>query len=460
MSQSRGIRRRGPSGAVFVAALVIACFALPAAPAPAASEPRGEVVRTPLVPPAGPRNERPSEPAPVTRPAPPGDSEAADGAIRFLEAKVEDNPGDPTFPTQLGAVCLDRAKRTHDYRHYARAEAALKEAIVCDDKHFEAVVLLGACYLGQHRFREAAGAAGQALGLRPDAPEAIALRGDALLASGETGRAREDYQKLLDAKPDLLAHTRMANLLLAEGDSRSAIESLEAALHAGEDAAAPPALLAWCAVRLGAVHFGAGNWDQADRWYAKALELEDEDPDTLDHRSELLAARGEFNEALDMSARAIRLAPRPEFLQSRGDIYAAMGDATQAFECHEKALAAYLEAAEAGHAHYYHHLVGMFCDVDVLRNPVEAIRWARNDLQARRTVATFDAMAWALYLNDQFEEAAASMDKALRDPTADAHVLHHAGLIYARAGDPVKGRRYLRRAADVNPKFNEFHFHR
>jgi hypothetical protein len=48
----------------------------------------------------------------------------------------------------------------------------------------------------------------------------------------------------------------------------------------------------------------------------------------------------------------------------------------------------------------------------------------------------------------------------MREPTADAHVLYHAGLIYSRAGDNQKGRLYIRRAASANPKFNEFHFHR
>jgi hypothetical protein len=45
-------------------------------------------------------------------------------------------------------------------------------------------------------------------------------------------------------------------------------------------------------------------------------------------------------------------------------------------------------------------------------------------------------------------------------PTADAHVLYHASLIHARAGDPAKGREFLKRAAAANAKFNAFHFHR
>ena len=91
---------------------------------------------------------------------------------------------------------------------------------------------------------------------------------------------------------------------------------------------------------------------------------------------------------------------------------------------------------------------------------ISAARWARRDLQLRQTVSSFDAMAWAMYQAGKFKEAGEWMDKALRDPTADSHVLYHAGLIYARAGDANLGRVYLRKAAQVNPKFNEFNFHR
>ena len=72
--------------------------------------------------------------------------------------------------------------------------------------------------------------------------------------------------------------------------------------------------------------------------------------------------------------------------------------------------------------------------------PPKRIRWARKDLQIRRTVNTFDALAWAFYHDGNDAEATAAMDKALRDKTIDAHVLYHAGLIYSRAGDPAKGR--------------------
>jgi tetratricopeptide (TPR) repeat protein len=414
-----------------------------------------------LVSPSG--AEETSKP-PATAPAPDGDKRnpvaEAEAVIKFHEKRVAELPTDPTAPIRLASALLDLARITHDYKVYPRAEAACKEALKRDPKHFGAMILQGSAYLGQHRFRDAVEAADAALKVRPDAPEALALRGDALLQLGDLTKTREDYEKVLELQPDLVAHSRMAHLQFAEGDADAAAASFDAALAAGEEKAAAPALLAWCLVRVGEFRFRTGDWDEADKWYKRALELSEDDHDVLDHMAELHAARGEYDEALKLSDRAISLSPRPEFQQSRGDIYAVMKKDAEALKCHEKALAAYLEAAEAGHAHYYHHLAGLLCDSDFVRDPAEAIRWAKKDVQIRLTVNTYDALAWAYYHDGNDRDAEATMEKALRDKTIDSHILYHAGLIYSRSGEAAKGRAYLRRAADANPKFNEFHFHR
>ena len=102
----------------------------------------------------------------------------------------------------------------------------------------------------------------------------------------------------------------------------------------------------------------------------------------------------------------------------------------------------------------------MYCDVESLRDPAEALRWARRDVQVRRTVATLTALAWALHLDGRSAEAVSTMDKALRARTTDADILYRAGLVYPRTSEAAKSRLYLRKAAAANPKFQEFHFFR
>ena len=361
---------------------------------------------------------------------------------------------------RLGEVLLARANESHDVEMYARAEAAAREALNRDPKHFGAMVLLGSCHLARHQFREAIDAAGQALAVNPEATDALGLRADALMQTGELIRAREDCERVLAAKPDLFAHARMARLQLAEGDTQAALTSLQDSVAAGERDGAQDAARAWALVRLGELRFRTGDWDDAGRCYDAAMKLREDDADVHDHLAELCAARGEFDQAVAHSDRAIALSPRPAYLHARGDIHAAMKDAEAGHAWHERALAAYLAATEAGHLNYHVPIATLYCESPTLHDPEAAVRWARRATQARRSVDAFAALAWSLYQAGQYDAAADAMDRGLRQRTADAIVLYHAGLIYSRAGDTKKGATYLRRAATANAKFNEFHSRR
>ena len=422
------------------------------------SEPSGIWVRTSLVLLLAVLASRgPSSAAQEGKPA--AAVEAGD-PVAALEAQAKANPADAVAATKLGGALLERARQTRDFQLFARAEATLKGALARDAKHVPAMVLLASCHLDQHRFQQAIEVAGQALAADPESRDALAVRGDAYLQLGELARAREDYEKLFAAKADVLAHARVAGLLYAEGDAQAALESWAAAVQAGEQQKAPPALRGWCLVRQGELQFRTGNWDAAGESYKQAAALDPDDPDVLDHLAELHAARGEFDEALALSDKALGRAARPEFYRGRGDILVAKGDADGAYEWHQKALDAFRAAAAAGYAPAFRQLAAMYCDVESLRRPEEALRWARHDLKIRRTVATLTAMAWAVFHAGKPADAAAQMDKALRVGTIDPDVLYRAGLIYSAAGDANKSRLYLRRAAAANPKFQEFHFDR
>jgi tetratricopeptide (TPR) repeat protein len=382
-------------------------------------------------------------------------------ALAHPAASADPTPVDAPPDDHALKSLFERAKRTQDHRDYARAEAALRDALKRNAKHVPGMILLATCHLDRHRFIEAVELAGSALAAQPDARDALAVRGDAYLQLGELDRAREDYQKLFAAQPDLLAHARMAGLLLAEGDAPAALDAWQAAVKSGERANAPAALRAWCHVRLGELRFRTGNWDAAEDAYRRAEQLAADDPDVLDHLAELHGARGEFDDAIKLSDRAMKSGgQRPEFMRNRGDLCAAAGKADEALTWHDKALAAFVEAAGAGHAPAQRHLASMYCDVESVRDPAEALRWARRDVQVRRTVATLAALAWAQYHDGKPAEAAATMDRALRAKTVDTDILYRAGLIYPQTKDTTKGRLYLRRAAIINPRFQEFHFFR
>jgi tetratricopeptide (TPR) repeat protein len=233
----------------------------------------------------------------------------------------------------------------------------------------------------------------------------------------------------------------------------------EKALAAVRQSPSPsPEIAAWCLVQSGQLAFNTGQWSAAEKNYEAALAERPDDTSALEHLGELRAAQEKYEEATALYEKAIARTPRPEFWQALGDVYAAMGKLTEAGTWHRRARDAYLKNAAEGNAHYFHHLTGFFSDTE--ENPVEALKWARRDLEVRHTAAAEDALAWALYRGGEFAQAAEMTKNILGRGAKDAHILAHAGMIFLAAGESAQGKELLADAARMNPRHNSFHVHR
>ena len=91
---------------------------------------------------------------------------------------------------------------------------------------------------------------------------------------------------------------------------------------------------------------------------------------------------------------------------------------------------------------------------------MEAVKWARKDLAMRGSSTAHDGLAWALYRAGEYEESKREIEAALATGIKDAHVLHHAGLIFSAAGDLARGQKFLAETEALNPSYNKFHVHR
>jgi tetratricopeptide (TPR) repeat protein len=215
---------------------------------------------------------------------------------------------------------------------------------------------------------------------------------------------------------------------------------------------------AWVELQRGLLSLGRGryaaaadHYDRAGRAYS-GYWLVDE------HVAELCAARGRFDDAVALYQRVITRAPRPEVQQQFGDLYAFIGKPDLAKPWHDKALAGYLESADRGDVHYFHHLAAFYADV--AQDGREAVKWATRDVELRRNYATEDALAWALYRDGQTSEALGASGRALAYGISDAHLFFHAAMIHLAAGRTSDGQRLLRQTAEVNPGYKNFHVHR
>lgn len=65
-----------------------------------------------------------------------------------------------------------------------------------------------------------------------------------------------------------------------------------------------------------------------------------------------------------------------------------------------------------------------------------------------------DTLAWCLYKQGRFDEAATMIRRALRYNTPEPAIHFHAGMIHAALGDRAAARQSLYHALNLNPDFD------
>ncbi|HEY2144315.1 MAG TPA: tetratricopeptide repeat protein [Candidatus Udaeobacter sp.] len=388
--------------------------------------------------------------------------QCADAALSFLENRVRSDRDDFIAQNQLAARYLDLLSSTGDDAYLAKARRAAEASVASGvpELNNAGLAALARVQIASHQF---AAARDTARGLRRLAPTksfSFGILGDALLELGDYDEAAACFDQLAKAEPASIdSETRLARLALVRGELDRARQHFSNALTATKDLTLPiPQVLAWCCVQLGQLYFNRGDWENADKQYQAALAALPNYWSALEHVAELRAAQKKYPEAIALYEKVIGRVARPELCQALGDLYVFMGKPSEAKAWHDRAAAIYLKTAEQGDALYHHHLAGFYSDS--VEKPDEALKWARLDLKNRHSIFAHDAVAWALYRDGQFIEAADEMKKALALGTKDSHLFFHASMIATASGDLAEGKTFLRRAAEVNPHYNDFHVHR
>ena len=210
---------------------------------------------------------------------------------------------------------------------------------------------------------------------------------------------------------------------------------------------------AWLEVQRGFLAFSRGAYPDARFCYDTAEAAYPGYWLVAEYQAELLGAEGRHAEAIERFQRLVAANDRPDLQQAIAELYEIVEQPDAARHWRDGALSGYLESAQRGEVHYYHHLADYYADV--AKDGAPAVNWARLDLQLRENFATQSALAWALYRNAEFDEARGWIDRALASGIVDAHLLFRAAKIYERAG----GQDFLERARKLNPFVESFHLH-
>jgi tetratricopeptide (TPR) repeat protein len=397
-----------------------------------------------------------------------GPTSEIDAQIHELQQHIRRSPEDYAEYDELGAAYLQKARETGEIDYYELADRTLQkclEIVPRDFRSADPLVHISLVFMGEHRFSEALESTRKAISLGSGNLAAFAVEGDAYTDLGEYDDASAAYRtvQLLGAatsSPVGLAYmqdSRMAYLAFLQGDTAKSMQLMQAAITAALQSNIPKENLAWLYFELGERYFQAGDLAKAEQSYGAGVA---EDPNhyrSLAGLAKVRAAQGRLDESIQLYQRSIAIIPFPTYLAELGDIYTKAGRSADAGQQYD--LVEYIGHLSKLNQVLANRELAMFYSDRGIKLP-EALELARKELEVRHDIYTWDALAWALYKNGRFQEAASAMSKALRLHTKDSLLLFHAGMIYHSNGLDAQAEASLRRALQINPHFHVFYAER
>ena len=355
-----------------------------------------------------------------------GGESKLDGQIADLQARIKDAPDKGPLLERLGWGFVSKARASSDPGYYTLAEQAAKAIMAMTPDDAAATLLLGHTYHAMHRFADAEAAARALIGRREFVFD-YALLGDALMEQGKLEPAVEAYQKMVDLRPCLQTYSRVAHMRWLKGDLPGAIDASRLAVSSGSPREAEPT--AWAYTRLAMHELQAGKFDDANTAAERAVNLMPDYAPALLVRGRLLLSQLKYDEAIEPLQRASELSPLPDYLWALADALRGASKIPEA-EKVEGQLSATGAVSDPRTLAIYLASRGVNAD--------KALELASAELQSRKDVFTYDALAWAQLATGRVNEAREHIRLALGEGTQDGRLFYHAGAIAAAAGDEAE----------------------
>jgi tetratricopeptide (TPR) repeat protein len=393
-----------------------------------------------------------------------GPASETDKQIQTLQNHVKESPGDYAGYDGLGYAFFQKARETGDIAYYDLAEQTLKKALSLAPQDFRAadpLVHMALVYMGEHRFSDALAYSQRAISTGSGNLSAFAIEGDAYTDMGDYDEAAAAYNTVQAlgraiSSPLALAYmsdSRMAYLSYLRGNSAEAIGLMKSAIAAALQTNVPRENLAWLYFELGERYFQTGDLGNADLSYQSGIRVDPNHYRSLAGLAKVRAAQGKFEESIELYQRSIAIIPFPVYVAELGDVYKKLGQVNEAQRQYD--LVEYIGHLGKLNQVLANRELALFYADHGIKLP-EALELARKELEVRHDIYTWDTLAWVLYRNGRFPEAAEAINKALGLHTNDSLLLFHAGLIYHSLAKDSAAEDFLSRALKTNPHFHVF----
>lgn len=358
-----------------------------------------------------------------------------DAQIRRLQLRIPESRVQAEDLDRLGWLFITRARELSDPGSYNLAlQCAL--AIESIQPHSHAARLLrGHALQSLHHFAEAEQVARELVAERGLAFD-FGLLGDVLVDRGALDEAVENYQRMMDIRPDTHAYARAAHVRYLKGDLAGALKAMEVAARSAS--VRNRESFAWTWAKLAAYQLQSGDAELALDSVKRAIEVS---PDSYHARrveGAIWLARGEAGRALSPLQAAAARTPHPEVLWMLIEAFERTGRTQQAQGVRAQLLARGATEDPRAFALYL---------ATQGQQLSAAERLARDELTQRQDVYSYEALAWVQAAQGDLEPALRNARRSLAAGTDDPRLYYHAGLIAERAGAQLDARAWLERAA-------------
>ena len=355
--------------------------------------------------------------------APPTSAEGLSQRIGEMEKRLRERPDDHGAAVLLADALLRQARVSADGRAVFRSESVLKSVLKDAPAHYDALRLLGAVYLSQHRFREAEQVGRRARDLRPSDAWNYGIIGDALIELGDYENAFAAFETMMNIRPSAAAYARVAYARELQGNLTGALEAMLMAAEA--TSVQDPEARAWYAAQVGELYLRMGRIADGDREFRRAAFIFPNHPLAMIGQGKVHALRGDRLDALATFLDQFRRTPSLDLAARIGDLHAESGNPAEAERFYRLAE----DLAGPPITHTEATLALFLAERD--RKLPEAVKIAEAVAETRRDIFTEDALAWAYYKTGRLDKALSASQRALQTGTRDERILAHAAAIRA-----------------------------
>jgi tetratricopeptide (TPR) repeat protein len=373
---------------------------------------------------------------------------ASDAEVAKASAAAARRPESDTAWVSLGDAFMQKARETADSSYYTRAEHAYRRALDLNPKCVDAMAGLAWVSGGRHEFEASIDWSKKVLAMDPKYTAAYGLIGDAAVEMGDYDEAFDQYQKMLDLKPDLSSYGRSAHLLQITGDTRRATWLMMKGVVAGSPYAENTA---WCRAQVGLIYLSQGAYVPAEQVLEEGLKKLPNDYHLLAVMGKVKAAKKDYPAAIEYCRRASEITPQQDIVAALGDLYQLTGQ-TEEMKKQYALVESIARLNKANGVKGDLMTAKFYADHDIKLE--EALKMAEEEYATRKNVYAADTLAWCYFKNGRMDEAKKYIRLALKQNTPEALFRFHKGMIYSGAGDLGTAQQAFYEALSLSPNFD------